>query len=211
MSVPRTYLLTAPSDSFNTFGQGKSSADMILKLKKINPRVWVESEYASNTFGIWSPGDRLGITCLWVGFPGSKTQSRKISGYKPGVLPEFTQLDPAGQIITLGWRRILEKAVQRGAARQVDVEKAFGVTLDIKEGAEDGYCPDCAMKGHKVKARSSGNLCNFHAGLVKQVEQSRQQKRDLAYLRRNVCQSTPSKVRSALTDSRQIPVSASSG
>lgn len=212
MSVPKTYLLTAPSDCDDLFGRGMASSELVRKLKKLNQTVWVESEYEGNTFGIWSPGKTTGITCLWHGFPGRKDRSKKISAFIPGVIPEFTQLDEKGFVMQLGWRRILQKAVWYKAAMQVDIEKAFGVTLDVRRGAEDGVCFDCRKQGKMTKATSANNLCDFHSQLLKQVDKAESFKNDLKWLRRKyTCQQLPLPAASSLMDSPTKPSSALSG
>ena len=191
--------MTAPSDSDTLFGSGMSSASLVEKLQKINKTVWIEDRYRD---GVWYPGKSVGLTCIWYGVRHDTRRSKKISGVIPGVIPEFTQIDEKGFIMHLGWRRILEKSIKYGAARRADVERVFGVTLDISDDV-DGWCPDCKKAGRNVKSTGSMNLCHFHTKLVGMVANARQSKRDLSWLERKLgCPQLLSKAKSSLKDSQ---------
>lgn len=189
--IPKTYLLTAPGGSGNKHGTGMLSSKMIAGLKKLNPTIWVEADYCGYPDGVWYPGRYTGLTCLWFGRPGNKDGSKKISGFVPGIIPEFTILNEKGMVETLGWRRILEKAIKFKAVRRAAVEKLFGVTLDIQDGHPDLWCRDCMRKGKQVKATSANNLCDMHSRIVKNVSKANDFKSDLKWLRRNEEPCTP--------------------
>ena len=99
-----------------------------------------------------------------------------------GPVPEWTQLDEKGEIITRGWRDLFKKVVRSGVARALDIEKAFGVDLGVD--GEDSHCSWC-RKGNKfVKATSSSGYCDMHERVRLQVEHARQVKQERLYQRR---------------------------
>ena len=178
MSVPDTYLLTAPNTTGDLFGQAMPSHNLIQTLKKVDRRVWTDSV-------LYGPP-----TCLWIGEHQNKKASRKMSSIPTGVIPEFTQLAPEGMIVALGWRRILEKCIRYGRMDRAALEKAFGRTLDV--GGEGKNCRSCKQLGQDVKANGKGAQCDFHSNLIKKVWQERQEKDELAYQRRvSGCPPTP--------------------
>jgi len=145
------------------------ATDLIAKLKKVDSRVWTQSV-------LFGPP-----TCVWIGEHQNPKASRKISAISIGVIPEFTQLDPNGMVVALGWRRILEKAIKNGRMNRAKIEKAFGRTLDIS--GSSGQCYSCKKVGKNVKA-DSGDQCNFHRGVLNNAERARQVKQESLYQRR---------------------------
>ena len=180
MAIPKTYLLTAPNDK-DPFGRGITSNDMLQKLKKINPSIWMATSYPRHVVAP-SIGIEGGSTCLWVGPIGDSETSKKITGFTTGVIPEFTQLDMDGNIIALGWRRIFEKCIRRKAVRSVDVENAFNVTMDV-EGTDD-LCISCRKAGKIVPATSKNHQCDFHRQVLDNSELGRQRAVEDDYLKR---------------------------
>jgi hypothetical protein len=207
MSHPKTYLLTPPKGSEDLFGSAMSSHNMLTRLKRINPRIWVEENYPE---GVWFPGKASGLTCMWYGEAQNKEHSKKITGFVPGMIPEYTQLNPNGHIMNLGWRRILEKVISSGACRRAHLENAFGITLDLHEET-DGWCHDCLQAGKRIPSTGAHNRCHFHTHLASMMERVREKKRDMRWLRRKECHSSTSQVRSSPMASQTIPNSALSG
>ena len=177
MSVPDTYLLTVPDVKDDPFGRCISSTDIIRKLKKINPLILTWEEFSP---GVWYPGRSLGITCLWYKHIGRR--KHKITGIRHGPVPEWTQLDEKGEIITKGWRRIFEKVIKIKAATKESIEQSFGVTLTTK--AEDTLCKWCRRSGKTENSTSASGFCDMHERVRLQVEKSRQLKQEAKYQRR---------------------------
>ena len=177
MAVPDTYLLTVPDIKDDPFGRCISSTEMVMKLKKINPLIICADMFSSE---IWYPGKSLGGTCLWYGeINGTK---KKIAAIRHGPIPEWTQLDDKGEVITRGWRDIFKRVVKYGAVRALDLEESFGVDLTTTEA--DSYCSWC-RKGNKfVKATSSSGYCDMHERVRMTVEKARQLKQEHLYQRR---------------------------
>ena len=175
--VPSTYLLTVPDIKDDPFGWCISSTEMVRKLKKINPRIMAADQFSSS---MWYPGKGLGGTCLWLGPVG--TVGGKITAFRHGPVPEWTQLDDKGEIITKGWRDIFKRVVKTKAARQVDVEKAFSV--DLSSDGSDPFCSWCRKSAKMVKATSASGYCDMHERVRIQAEQARQVKQEMQYQRR---------------------------
>jgi len=136
MSVPDTYLLTVPDIKDDPFGRCFASTEILRKLKKINPLILASDQFSSS---IWYPGKSLGGFCLWYGeISGMK---KKICAMRHGPVPEWTQLDDKGEIITTGWRDVFKRVVNFGAARALDIERSFGIDLGIS--GKDSYCSWC--------------------------------------------------------------------
>lgn len=180
MAVADTYLLTAPHD-MDALGRAFSHIDIIRKVKKINPRVWADLHYPP---GVWWPGIKDGITSMYVGpQPGVKCPlTRKVTAFTPGMIAEHTQLDPEGHVVSLGWRFIFERLVKARVCRHADLEKAFGVSLDINKEDKGGLCPDCKKMGKDVRSTSKKGRCDMHAGLAKNVERQKEMDRHLKWL-----------------------------
>jgi len=177
MPAPETYLLTVPDIKDDPLGRCITSTDIIRKLNKINPLIIEWKEY---TPGIWYPGMRLGITCLWYKHIGRK--GHKITGIRHGPVPEWTQLDDKGEVITLGWRRIFSKVIKRKAATTEQIEQAFGVTIAL--GGMDSLCSWCRKSAKTVKATSPSGYCDMHERVRLQVVRSGQLKDEAKYQRR---------------------------
>ena len=143
---------------------------LVEMLKKVDSRVWTQSI-------LFGPP-----TCLWVGEDQNPQASRKISAIPIGIIPEFTQLDPNGKILALGWRRILEKCVSAGRMNRAKIEKAFGKTLDVS--GPSGQCISCKKLGKDVPANGKGSQCDFHRNVLSQAYRARQQKDEELYQRR---------------------------
>ncbi len=177
MSVPETYLLTVPDIKDDPFGRCFASTEILKKLKKINPLILASDQFSSS---IWYPGKSLGGFCLWYGeISGRK---KKICAMRHGPVPEWTQLDEKGEIITRGWRDVFKRVIKFGAVRALDIEKSFGINLEVS--GEDSYCSWC-RKGNKfVKATSASGYCDMHERVRLQVEHARQVKQENLYQRR---------------------------
>lgn len=181
MSVPNTYLLTAPANmDDDPFGRGMSSDTLVRGLQDINPQIWVEPYFE----GIWYPGKATGITCLWVGSHKDKRHSSKLTAFTPGVIPEFTQVDGTGLILSLGWRQIFEKVIKHGGAPRYAIENKFRLSLDISSD-DGGYCEKCRSGGRKVPSEKDGR-CGFHNTLREQVRQIKAMKADAEYVGKHI-------------------------
>ena len=150
---------------------------MVRKLKKINPLILCADQFSSD---VWYPGKSLGGTCLWYGEIGGV--KKKICAIRHGPIPEWTQLDEKGEIITRGWRDLFKRVVKYGNVRQHDIESSFGVSLG--GGEADTFCSWC-RKGNKfVKSTSASGYCDMHERVRLQVENARQVKQENLYQRR---------------------------
>jgi len=177
MPVPDTYLLTVPDIKVDPFGRCISSTEMVRKLKKINPLILCADTFSSST---WYPGKSLGGTCLWYGGIGGT--NRKITAFRHGPIPEWTQLDEKGEIITRGWRDIFKRVVGSKSARALDIEKSFGIDLGV-DGL-DSFCSWCRKSNKKIKATSASGYCDMHERVRLTVEKARQFKQERLYQRR---------------------------
>ncbi len=177
MSVPDTYLLTVPDIKDDPFGRCFASTEILRKLKKINPLILASDQFSSS---IWYPGKSLGGFCLWYGeINGIK---KKICAMRHGPVPEWTQLDEKGEIITRGWRDVFKRVVAYGAAKTLDIERAFGIHLEVS--GRDTYCSWCRKSALRVKATVSSGYCDMHERVRLQVERARQTKQEQSYQRR---------------------------
>ncbi len=177
MTVARTYLKTAPSDSENKFGMAIDAHTIITKLKKLNPNIHVWQQFGDQLY----PGKQTGGTCMWIGEPGGT--STKITAFHMGQVPEFTQLDEKGAITVKGWRAIFDRVIRIAKVRRVDIEKAFGVTLEA--GESDRICQQCARAhGKIVKVSGKDLLCNFHLGVKRNVDKTLDFRGELKYQRK---------------------------
>jgi len=178
MAPPNTYLLGSP-DVKDPFGRAIMSSDLVKGLKELNPtiRAWEQ-----HTPHLWWPGKAAGISTLWLGQSGGK--SRKITAFKYGPIPEFTQTEPSGAIITKGWRAIFEKVVRCKAVSRRALELKFRVDLGL-EKPDKKYCLTCRKNGSMFKAENASGLCDLHEHLRKRIAHVQAQKaRRLEHLRR---------------------------
>ncbi len=177
MSVPDTYLLTVPDIKDDPFGRCFASTEILRKLKKINPLIMAsDSFYAS----AWYPGKSLGGFCLWYGEINGR--KKKICAMRHGPVPEWTQLDDKGEIITKGWRDLFKRIAAFGAVRALDIERAFGIDLGI--AGKDSYCSWCRKSAKTVKATCSSGYCDMHERVRLQVVKAAQVKTEKLYQRR---------------------------
>jgi len=176
MASPDTYLLTVPDIKDDPFGRCIASTEIVMGLKRINPLILASDQFSSS---IWYPGKSLGMFSLWNGKIGGR---KKIVTMRHGPVPEWTQLDDKGEMITRGWRDLFKRVVRSGVTRALDIEKAFGVDLGVD--GEDSYCSWC-RKGNKfIKATSASGYCDMHERVRLQVEHARQVKQERLYQRR---------------------------
>jgi len=118
---------------------------------------------------------------MWIGEPGGV--SRKITAFCMGQIPEFTLLAPDGNIIIKGWRAIFERVIRIAGIKRIDIEKAFGVTLEA--GEDDQTCQQCIRESGKiVKVKSKHLLCNFHLGVLRSVTQELDRRGEVKYQRK---------------------------
>lgn len=177
MAVPTTPLMCAPSALGDVMGRAIMSADMVRGLKKMDSRIWADEVY---TPGVWYPGKSTGATCLWYGVPGSRIRSKKITGFIPGAIPEFTQISPEGLIVTKGWRQIFKKLLQMvKTINQSHLENKFKVSLDI--GPDDIMCPRCRKAGKMVRSNNASGLCDVHENALKASRKALQFKDEARY------------------------------
>lgn len=155
MAIPNTYLRTAPGDVEQTFGRGILSADLIAGLQRINPQVQIPMP---EHFDQWYPAQKEGVTCLWLGTPGT---GKKICALRLGLIPEWTQLDSDGQWMIRGWRSVFERVIATRAASSRQIERQFSVVLET-DGL-DGSCVDCRRTGQIRAAETRGSrYCAAH-------------------------------------------------
>lgn len=177
MMLPNTYLMCAPSDADNTFGHTMLSSHIIDTLRKLNPSICVPQPDA---FG-WYPGKSAGMTCLWLGLPGTGI---KISAIHLGAVPEFTQVAPDSSITIMGWRRILARVIKARAATKLQLEHAFRVQLDTD--GSDGLCRRCVADGFKNRHNGGALLlCDVHESTWKTASRARAIKQERQFLRRS--------------------------
>lgn len=172
MTVPNSYLLTAPIGSGDLLGRGIPATKIVRELKRIDKRVWASTRYGMDA-------------CLWVGVHGNVDNSKKISSIPFGVVPEFTQLGPTGDVIALGWRRIFEKCVKFGRIESAHIENAFKISMDKK--GEDGFCFSCKKTGKLTRADSKGAQCSMHRQVLDTVAKATQAKADSKAQRSLIC------------------------
>lgn len=163
MTVPSTYLHTAPSGSGDdSLGNAIDANVMLRKLKALNPRISFQQRLVTSEYN----GESIGSTCMWVGEPGGV--SRKVTAFNMGQIPEFTLLAPDGHIVLKGWRAIFERVIRVAGVKRADIERAFGVTLEA--GERDRVCQQCIRESGKVvKVTGADLLCNFHLGVKQNV------------------------------------------
>lgn len=166
MSTPRTPLLVAPDGEENLLGKSMLSDDLIRGLRKCNPSLVVpapEDRYRTPTF--------KGITTLWRGAPFQKG-STKICAFHLGAIPEWTQVDAEGRMITRGWRAIFEKVVRSGSSTRARIEHVFRVNLS--ESSNNALCVKCIRDG-KREPHNNGKLrmCDLHENVYTSAQKGR--------------------------------------
>jgi hypothetical protein len=149
-------MLTAPLDMKNAFGQGMHHRDLALKLLACNPAFEIP---LPESCPWWYPGKKAGMTSIWIGEPFKPT-SKKICAFHLGMLPEFTQIDDAGNIIRRGWRSILSKCIKSKAVTKRKVRTIFKTGVDY-EGF-DGACVRCRREGTLKRGSPKDGLCELH-------------------------------------------------
>lgn len=170
MGLPSTYLLTAPSDSEDTLGMTMTSTDLVKGLRMCNPNLTVPDP---SVFP-WYPLQANGHTTLWLGEP---FKGKKITVFRLGAIPEWTQVDPQGLIIARGWRSVLSRVIRTKCATQAAIERVFKISMEIV--GVDNSCPQCRREGKGlVKATSATGMCDTHDHLLKQISKARRNKKD---------------------------------
>jgi hypothetical protein len=155
VSNPSTHLLVAPSDATDLVGQGIPSSKLIRKLIKLNSTLFCPDIKDEKHIEGWE-----GVTSLWIGVPGGG--GRPICGIKLGMIPEWTQIDEKGILITKGWRAIFEKIIRAGAVTRLQVETEFVVTLG--DGERDrNLCSVCVKEGNREMSNGGARgYCDMH-------------------------------------------------
>jgi hypothetical protein len=161
MAVPNTPLMVAPSDAPDLLGRIIPSSEIIRGLIKLNPRIFCPDIDDNNHINGWH-----GVTSLWLGTPSGndprKTAARPICGIRLGAIPEWTQINSEGILITKGWRAIFDKVIRSGAATRTQLEVAFGVTL-VYEDAAAPLCAKCIVTGEReVSNGGKRGYCETH-------------------------------------------------
>ena len=170
MSIKGTYLLTAPSDAADALGQTMTSHDLVKGLRQCNNNLTIPDP---SVFP-WYPGQANGHTSLWLGEP---FRGRKITVFRLGAIPEWTQVDPRGIIIERGWRAVLIKAIRSRVVTKAQVERVFRISMDIV--GYDNCCQQCRREGLGfVKANGVSGLCDTHDHAWKQIEKAKRQKKE---------------------------------
>lgn len=166
MGAPKTPLMVAPEGAADEMGQGIQSADLIRRVRKLNPRVFCPDIDDSNHIAAWQ-----GVTSLWLGEPGGG--GRPICGIRLGVIPEWTVIGSDGLMVTKGWRAIFERLVQFGVCTRTQLEQEFAVSLNVIE-MKVALCSRCVREG-KREATNGGKrgLCDLHDGVYEAVERAR--------------------------------------
>lgn len=172
--LPKSYLLTAPSDLENTFGNPLHSTDLVKGLRRINPQLCVPLPEHYR----WYPGQKMGMTTLWLGMPG---EGKKISAFRLGPIPEFTQLGPTGQLVSKGWRQIMLRCMDAKVVTARQLEREFKVVLETD--GRDGTCTKCRKEGRLIAATSDHRLCDIHAANVATVKKGRESRKEGAWNR----------------------------
>ena len=150
-AVPATYLCTSPHDLENTVGAEILSDDLVRGLRQINSNLCVP---LPEHYEFYYPLQRAGITCLWLGKPG---EGRKITAFRLGPVPEFTQLTSEGGLLCKGWRAVFEKVVAAHAATKAQIEAKFQISLN--RSGNDASCGWCRRDGKIKRATSASGLC----------------------------------------------------
>lgn len=151
MAVPNTYLYTAPIKLANAVGREILSGDIIKGLRRINANLCTP---LPEHYEHYYPLQRAGITCLWLGRPGV---GNKITAFRLGPVPEFTQLDRAGNLLCKGWRAIFYKVIRSRAATKKQVEAQFAVDLSVV--GVDKSCTQCRRQGVVKLSVGANHLC----------------------------------------------------
>lgn len=170
MPVPATYLCTSPYDADSIVGHELSASMIIAGLRRINPNIVVP---LPEHYDHYYPLKHAGITCLWLGRPG---EGKKITAFKLGPVPEFSQLDSNGMLICKGWRAVFEKVIKARAATKLQIERMFNVNLSTDSG--DQSCIECRKQG-KIRKALINNRC-------KSCEKQRELDIALARFRANI-------------------------
>jgi hypothetical protein len=175
--LPKTYLLSAPLDADDAFGQGLHHVDLALKLKACNKRIEIP---LPESCPWWYPGKKAGMTSIWVGEPFKPT-SKKVCAFHLGMLPEFTQIDDQGNIMRRGWRAVLSKAIKAKAIRKAVAERIFKTTLDYD--GFDGACVRCRREGTLKRGSPKDGLCDLHREMSVVTTSVQELKKEKAWLK----------------------------
>src|SRR3990167_7337475 len=155
--IPKTHLLVAPSTERDLIGRTIPSSELIRGLIKLNPSLFCPDIKDEKHIEGWG-----GVTSLWLGQPDGG--GRPICGIKLGLIPEWTQIDERGVLITKGWRAIFDRVVKSGAVRQTQIEMAFNVTLGLGE-ADANLCLGCTREGRREPTNGGvRRMCDIHDG-----------------------------------------------
>lgn len=169
MAIPASYLLSAPSDA-DALGKEMNSTDLVKGLRICNPNLTVPDP---SVFP-WYPLQATGHTSLWLGEP---FKGRKITVFRLGAIPEWTQIDPKGLIIARGWRSVLSRCIRARVVTKTTVERVFKVDMTVSDPGP--VCPQCRREGlGNVPATSASGMCNTHDHAWKQIENAKRQKKD---------------------------------
>ena len=183
--IPHNYLLCAPSDGEESLGKGMHSTDFLKAIRQCNPNLTTPDPSVHG----WYPRKNVGHTTIWLGEP---FKGRKITTLQLGIIPEWTQVDPQGLIISRGWRSVIQKLLQARCVTKRTIERVFKITLDL--GKPNDICQQCLKEGRgRIPTKAASRLCDTHDHLIKQVHQNQQRTKDapaaildqLAYIRRN--------------------------
>jgi hypothetical protein len=162
-----TPLLVAPSSEKDLLGKMIASSVLIRKLSGLNKAIFCPDANDRGHIEGWH-----GVTSLWLGEPGGG--GRPICGVRLGQIPEWTQVDGNGMLITKGWRAIFDKVIKTGAVRREDVERAFAVALG--EGKRDaGLCVKCLREGRRAASNGgAAGMCDTHDGVYSAVKRAKE-------------------------------------
>jgi hypothetical protein len=147
-----------------------TSTDLIKGLRLCNPNLTVPDPSVFT----WYPLQASGHTSLWLGEP---FKGKKITVFRLGAIPEWTQIDPKGLIIARGWRSVLSRVIRSRAVSLSAVERVFKISMDV--GGPDASCPQCRREGLGIiPATSASGMCNTHDHAWKQIARAKREKKD---------------------------------
>ncbi len=165
MTAPRTPLLVAPEGADDLLGRTMLTLDLVRGLRQVNRKLSIpdaEDDLRTPRF--------KGITTLWLG-PPYAPGSKKICALHLGAIPEWTQLDANGMMITRGWRAIFEKVVRSGAGTRTRIERVFRVNLS--ESSDNVLCAKCVREGRRERHNGGArHMCDLHETVYARVEKN---------------------------------------
>jgi hypothetical protein len=175
--IPRETHFLVPPDGMETnpFGNSWPSSDLIKGLRRINNGLCIPDP---STWEAWWYGKEFDMTSVWVGEP---LKGRKVVSFHLGMVPEWTQATPEG-ILRRGWRSVLEKCIKQRVITRLQAEHEFKVSFDYSEESKK-FCRTHLMDGERILTEGNASgLCDEHEIAQKHVEESREHRKESAWL-----------------------------